>query len=140
MPIIRVIAPVVDIVVVGRPLNEVLPVGVVIVVRDIMVDGSELAARSVIGVIIMVVGIMVFMPIVRCMPIMGVTLFMAMGCCMPIMGIIILGAPPGGLAAALARSPKSAHIASNARAGAHNDRNICLSPSKWGQNYTGPGR
>jgi hypothetical protein len=115
--------PIIDIVVVGRPLIEVLAAGVVMA-RDIMIDGSELAARSVVGIIIVVMGCMADMVVIMllmgmdcCIVILGIALLMDMGCCMVIMGIIILGAPPGGLAAALSRSPNMAHIARTVRTG-----------------------
>ena len=115
--------PIIDIVVVGRPLIEVLAAGVVMA-RDIMIDGSELAARSVVGIIIVVMGCMADMVVIMllmgmdcCIVILGIALLMDMGCCMVIMGIIILGAPPGGLAAALSMSPKRAHVAMTMRTG-----------------------
>jgi hypothetical protein len=93
---------------------------------------------------------MVFTPMDRCIGIMGIALLMAMGCCMFIvgimllvdmarcMGIIILDAPPGGLAAALSRRPKMAHIARAARIGPQKVRNICLSPIEWGMKMYRP--
>jgi hypothetical protein len=108
--------PFIDIIVVGKPLIEVLAARVVIVC-DVMVDGSPLTARRVAGVIIVIVGIVVFMLVGRCIAIVGMALLMAMGCCMFIMGIIILPPPPGGLASALLKNVKKAHVARTARRG-----------------------
>jgi hypothetical protein len=152
--------PIVDVMVVGKPLTEVVVVGVV-VARDVVivveprlvvveprfvvvaprlvmarevevvVGSSRLAGRSVTGIVIRamaVAGIMLFMDM-RMAGIPAIVLLMDMGCCMLIMGIIILGAPPGGLAAALPRSPKRAQVARTARAVGNNVRDICLSPS-----------
>jgi len=159
IPLIPVIDAMVlvDIVAAGRPLTEGLAAGVlearevvviivvvgimllITVARGMFIMGTALVME--VGICIFIMGITLPIGVARGVVIMGMTLLMdigrctaiigaAMGCCMFIMGIIILGAPPGGLAEALMKSPKSAHVARAARIGACNVRNICLSPSK----------
>src|SRR5262249_3729095 len=115
MPLI----PSIDVIVVGRPLIEVLVVGVV-TARDVVVCRSAAVAPIVIGIVIEVMRAAGIAGSV----IAGIVLLMDMGCCMFIVGIIIRGAPPGGLAATLLKRPIRVPVARAARTAAWNVRNI----------------